>query len=79
MWFIQDYAVFMGMLQQLACDVTKTVTLRFGDLIWRYEIARVERKKQRIKGVCFHNTNLFDQKVHVAGVFHTSFGARGGY
>ena len=66
---------------QTSCDVTKTVTLRSGDMIWRYEDSRVESKieRQRITPACSRHTTSLTRKLHAARVFHTSFGARRGH
>ena len=61
--------------------VTKTVTLRSGDMIWRYEDSRVESKieRQRITPACSRHTTSLTRKLHAARVCHTSFGARRGH
>jgi hypothetical protein len=61
---------------EVHCNVTKTVTLRSGDMIWRYGVRSCRKKeRQRIKGFVLVIQSVVI-RVHAARVFHTSFSAR---
>jgi hypothetical protein len=54
------------------CDVTKTVTLRPGDMIWRYGVRSCRKKeRQRIRPVCSRNTTSQERKPCSESVHHT--------
>ena len=61
------------------CDVTKTVTLRSGDMIWRYGLRSCWKKETEGKRSLFSQYKQFLSESHVARVFHTSFIARRGH
>jgi hypothetical protein len=57
--------------QRVYCDVTKTVTLRSGDMIRRYEVRSWRKKeRQRIRPVCSRNTTSSIRKSMLSSVPH---------